>query len=78
MPLATPWRKALPNSRFAAPDAPFTHWRGHQWFRVDGNPLATENIRSARDGFDETVSDVIREEGFEGRHDRIAFPGNGK
>jgi hypothetical protein len=55
MPVATSWRKALPDSRFAAPNAPFTHWRGHQWFRVDGNPLAPENIRSARDGFDQTV-----------------------
>lgn len=75
MPLATSWRTALSNSRFAAPDAPFTHWRGHQWFRVDGNPLAPENIRSARDGFDQTVSDIIREEGFGGTHDRIAFVG---
>jgi len=75
MPLATSWRTALPNSRFAAPDAPFTHWRGHQWFRVDGNPLAPENIRSARDGFDETVADIIREEGFGSTPDRVAFVG---
>lgn len=75
MPLATSWRTALPNSRFAAPDAPFTHWRGHQWFLIDGNPLAPENIRSARDGFDETVADIIREEGFGSTQDRVAFVG---
>jgi phospholipase/carboxylesterase len=75
MPLATSWRSALPDSRFATPDAPFTHWRGHQWFRIDGNPLAAENIRSARDGFDRTVSDIIREQGFEQTHDLIAFVG---
>ncbi len=75
MPLATSWRSALTGSRFAAPDAPFTHWRGHQWFRIDGNPLAPENIQSARDGFDRTVSDVVRQEGFEHSHDRIAFVG---
>ncbi|MEB2846715.1 phospholipase [Rhizobiales bacterium RZME27] len=75
MPLATSWREALPNSRFAAPDAPFPHWRGHQWFRIDGNPLAPENIQSARDGFNKTVSDIIRREGFEARLDRVAFVG---
>jgi len=75
MPLATSWRSALTNSRFAAPDAPFTHWRGHQWFRIDGNPLAPENIQSARNGFDRAVSDVVRQEGFEHSHDRIAFVG---
>lgn len=75
MPLATSWRAALPNSRFAAPDAPFTHWRGHQWFRIDGNPLAPENIKSAREGFDRTVSDIIRREGFEAKLERVAFVG---
>jgi phospholipase/carboxylesterase len=75
MPLANSWRTALPNSRFAAPDAPFTHWRGHQWFRIDGNPLAPENIQAAREGFDRTVFDIIRREGFEAKHDRVAFVG---
>lgn len=75
MPLATSWRSSLPQSHFAAPDAPFTHWRGHQWFRIDGNPLAPENIRLARDGFDNTVSDIMRKEGFEVMHDRVAFVG---
>ncbi|MEB2846687.1 phospholipase [Rhizobiales bacterium RZME27] len=75
MPLATSWRAALPNSRFVAPDAPFTHWRGHQWFRIDGNPLAPESIKSAREGFDRTVSEIIRRERFEARLDRVAFVG---
>lgn len=75
MPLATSWRSFLPQTRFAAPDAPFTHWRGHQWFRIDGNPLAPDNIRSAREGFDSRVSDIVRREGFESMHDRIAFVG---
>jgi phospholipase/carboxylesterase len=75
MPLASLWRSALPQSRFAAPDAPFTHWRGHQWFRIDGNPLAPGNIRSAREGFDQVVTDIIMREGFESSHERIAFVG---
>ncbi|SFB59237.1 phospholipase/carboxylesterase [Rhizobium sp. NFR07] len=75
MPLASSWRSALPGARFAAPDAPFTQWRGHQWFRIDGNPLAPENIRSAREGFDQVVTDIVRREGFEGSRERIAFVG---
>jgi phospholipase/carboxylesterase len=75
MPLAASWRSALPNTRFAMPDAPFPHWYGHQWFRVDGNPLAPENILSAREGFDRTVADITWREGFEDMHDGIAFVG---
>ena len=75
MPLASSWRSALPGTRFAAPDAPFTHWRGHQWFRIDGNPLAPENIRSARKGFDQVVTDIVRKVGFESSHERISFVG---
>jgi phospholipase/carboxylesterase len=75
MPLATAWRAALPNTRFAAPDAPFAHWRGHQWFHVEGNPLSHENIQSARLGFDKTVSDILRKEGFGDAHHRVAFVG---
>lgn len=63
IPLATSWRGSLPNSRFAAPDAPFTHWRGHQWFRIDGNPLAPENIHAAREGFDQPSPKSFVEKG---------------
>lgn len=75
MPLAAAWRAALPNSRFAAPDAPLKHWRGHQWFQVDSNPLSADNIDKARRGFDRTVCGIIRKEGFEDALDRVAFVG---
>ncbi len=75
MPLASSWREGLSNARFAAPDAPFRHPYGHQWFRVDGNPLAADNIRSAREGFDQTVDEIVRREGFGDRPDRVAFVG---
>jgi phospholipase/carboxylesterase len=75
MPLAGGWRSTLMHCRFAAPDAPFHHRYGHQWFRVDNNPLAADNIKAARDGFDRTVADILQKEGFEGSEDRIAFVG---
>ncbi|TWF43369.1 alpha/beta hydrolase [Neorhizobium alkalisoli] len=75
MPLASSWRASLPNTGFAAPDAPMHHWRGHQWFSTEGNPLDPVRIRSAREAFDEVVDDVVQREGFAGGHDEIAFVG---
>jgi phospholipase/carboxylesterase len=51
------------------------HWRGHQWFSAEGNPLEPARIRSAREAFDQLMNDVIRREGFAQAHGRIAFVG---
>ena len=75
MPLASSWRAALPGVRFAAPDAPFHHPRGHEWFAVDGSQLRPDRIQAIRDAFDEVVNQTIRREGFDQTHDRIAFVG---
>lgn len=75
MPLASSWRQSLPNTRFAAPDAPTHHRYGHQWFSTEGNPLDPARIRPAREAFDELMNDVVRQEGFEAAHDRIVFVG---
>lgn len=75
MPLATSWRASLPNTRFAAPDAPFPSRYGHQWFSTEGNPLDPARIRSVRDAFDNLITDVVRREGFAGARERIAFCG---
>ncbi|BAI74677.1 hydrolase (plasmid) [Azospirillum sp. B510] len=47
MPLAQAWRHALPDTAFAAPDAPqpFGMGDGHQWFSIAG---VTEENRPAR------------------------------
>lgn len=74
-PLASSWRASLPNARFAAPDAPFHHRYGHQWFSVEGNPLAPERIVAVREAFDKVIIAVARREGFENAHDQIAFVG---
>ncbi len=75
MPLASSWRSGLSGARFAAPDAPFHHPRGHQWFAVDGSQLRPDRIQSVREAFDRTVSEIVEREGFGGAHDRIAFVG---
>jgi phospholipase/carboxylesterase len=75
LPLASPWRGSLPNTRFTAPDAPMHHRFGHQWFSAEGNPLEPVRILAARTAFDDLITDVVRREGFEDRHHRIAFVG---
>jgi phospholipase/carboxylesterase len=75
MPLASSWRSGLPGARFAAPDAPFHHPRGHEWFAVDGSQLRPDRIQSVREAFDRTVSEIVEREGFGKAHDRIAFVG---
>jgi phospholipase/carboxylesterase len=75
MPLAFNWRTSLPHTRFAAPDAPFHQPYGHQWFSVDGAQLQPRRIQTAREAFDKTIGDVLRNEGLEDAHDRIAFVG---
>jgi phospholipase/carboxylesterase len=75
MPLAASWRASLTNTRFAAPDAPIHHWRGHQWFSTEGDPLDPARIRLAREAFDALMNDVVHREGFSDVHDRVAFVG---
>ncbi|MDM9644841.1 prolyl oligopeptidase family serine peptidase [Rhizobium sp. S163] len=75
MPLASSWRASLPEMRFVAPDAPMHHRYGHQWFSTEGNPLDPARILAARNAFDDLITDVVHREGFDDRHDRIAFVG---
>ncbi|WP_136685741.1 alpha/beta hydrolase [Falsirhodobacter xinxiangensis] len=64
-PLADMWRRALPQTVFAAPDAPvpFDGGRGHQWFSIkgiteDGRPA---RVIAARDSFDAVLGQLMRE-----------------
>jgi len=75
MPLAKSWRVSLPKTRFAAPDAPLHHWRGHQWFSTEGNPLDPAKVMAAREAFDELMNGIASREGFADARDRIAFVG---
>ncbi len=74
-PLANSWKAKLPNTRFVAPDAPFHHPYGHQWFQVQGNPLDPARIVAARNAFDRLMSEAVEQEGFKNGLERIAFVG---
>ncbi|WP_234881892.1 alpha/beta hydrolase [Agrobacterium larrymoorei] len=70
------WEATLPDTVFAAPDAPFPHRSGgRQWFAVDDQVMRPERIDAARRAFDGVVSDIIKREGFEAALDRVAFVG---
>lgn len=70
------WRATLPDTAFAAPDAPFPHRSGgRQWFAVDDQIMRPERIDAARRAFDSVVSEIVKREGFEGALDRVAFVG---
>lgn len=74
MPIVGPWRKTLPNTRFAAPDAPFPAAQGgHQWFRVDGQELRPDHVEFVREAFDQLIWEVVKREGFEQALEHVAF-----
>lgn len=77
MPLATTWKKSLPTTRFATPDAPFRKavGPGRLWFQVDGNQLRPDRLAEIRDAFDRTVAQIIKRERYEEALDRVAFVG---
>lgn len=67
----------LPNTRFAAPDAPGRFNIGHQWFSIIG--VTEENrpdrVLAARPAFDSLIAETISRAGFNARLDRVAFVG---
>lgn len=76
MPIATPWRAQMPNTRFAAPDAPFASVHGgRQWFGIDGQELRPDRIATVRSAFDKLVRELIDREGFGDALGQVAFVG---
>jgi phospholipase/carboxylesterase len=73
--LASSWRASLPDTRFSAPDAPFSQRYGHEWFSVDRAQLQPGRMQTVRKAFDTTIGDAVTNEGFENAHDRIALVG---
>ncbi len=77
--LADTWRHVLPNTRFEAPDAPYSFGRGpgRQWFSVNGVTEANrpERVLAARDAFDKTLGDLIAAHGLAEQLERIALVG---
>ena len=77
--LADAWRDVLPDTAFAAPDAPFPsgHGPGHRWFSVNGVTQANrpERVATARAAFDRTLGDIIAAHGLTDQPERIALVG---
>jgi phospholipase/carboxylesterase len=77
--LAQTWQDALPQTRFAAPNAPeaSSFGSGYQWFSVAA--VTEENrpgrVAGARTTFDATISHILGQYGFSNRLDRVAFVG---
>jgi phospholipase/carboxylesterase len=76
-PLGDSWRAALPNTAFAAPDAPFSSGYGYQWFSLDG--ATPENrpgrVAAARPPFDKVLADILRAHGLEDHPECVALVG---
>ncbi len=79
-PLSETLRGFLPDTAFAAPDAPDPFEGGglrRQWFSVVGLDTANraQRVEQARAGFDRVVAEEIDKAEFSGRLDRVAFFG---
>ncbi len=76
-PLGEAWRDALPQTAFAAPDAPFPSLVGWQWYSHEGidrdNRLA--RVVAARGPFDRLLRATIAAHGFGDRPERVALVG---
>ncbi|WP_313606672.1 prolyl oligopeptidase family serine peptidase [Rhizobium sp.] len=70
------WASVLPDTEFISPDAPFENSsRGREWFIVDDQVLRPDRVEAARRAFDNLVSRIVREQGFENDLKNVAFVG---
>ena len=67
-PLGNLWRGSLPQTYFAAPDAPFSSGYGYEWFSLDG--VTPENrpgrVAAARQAFDKVLRKILSAHGLSG------------
>lgn len=73
------WNDTLPDTAFAAPDAPFPfpHGHGHQWFSVDGVIEANRpaRVQAARAEFDRVVGEIVARHDLTDHPERVALAG---
>lgn len=76
-PLGDKWRKHLPQTSFAAPDAPFACGAGRQWFSLEGINPETRRARvaAAREPFDALLRDITASQGLSSHPERVALVG---
>ncbi|WP_213993109.1 prolyl oligopeptidase family serine peptidase [Sodalis sp. dw_96] len=78
-PLGDVWRQSLPETRFAAPNAPmpFDMGPGYQWFSVNGvtQDNRAQRIAAARAAFDQQVARLMAEQGMADHPERVVLAG---
>ncbi len=77
-PLGDGWRAILPDTAFAAPDAPFAGARGgRQWFSLDGvtRDSRPQRIAAARPAFDALMGEIVAAHGLSADLNRVALVG---
>ncbi|XBS71179.1 prolyl oligopeptidase family serine peptidase [Acerihabitans sp. KWT182] len=78
-PLGDMWRQTLPDTRFAAPDAPtpFDMGPGYQWFSLKGitQDNRPQRVLAARTDFDELISGLMAEQGMAENPERVVLAG---
>lgn len=78
-PFGELWSRGLPDTDFAAPDAPFAfpYGGGRQWFSLDG--VTPQNrpgrVAAARESFDRLIGAIVSAHGLENHLDRVALVG---
>lgn len=79
LPLQQLWQSSLPESQFAAPDAPFAcdFSAGYQWFSVAGvtPDNRPERVAAARAAFDQRLQQVMAQQGFTDQPERLVLVG---
>jgi phospholipase/carboxylesterase len=77
-PLGDGWRGILPQTAFAAPDAPFASARGgRQWFSLEGvtRESRPHRIAAARPAFDALMGEIVAAHGLSADLGRVALVG---
>ncbi|QWA12805.1 dienelactone hydrolase family protein [Sodalis ligni] len=78
-PLGEVWRHSLPDTLFAAPNAPmpFDMGPGYQWFSVYGvtPENRTQRVLAARLAFDGLIARIMAEQGMAGHPERVVLVG---
>ncbi len=70
------WQSDLVDTVFVAPDAPFRHRSGaREWFVVDDQVRRPDRIQAARRAFDDSVREIVKDQGFENDLGNVAFVG---
>lgn len=80
LPIAQFWQRQLPNLQIASPNAPFSFMNSReafQWFSIQGvtEQNRLQRIEEARESFDQTIWQIIKNAGFEQRLNDVIFCG---